>query len=138
MSKLRLNDTATAEAVVTEADLASSLARAGGASDPFPEVYATPRMVGLMELAAARLVEKELGPGELSVGVSLEVFHTAPTLAGAPVKATARYVGRDGKLFVLKVSVSDPAGEIGHCTHKRAIICAERLLAGARKRQQPA
>lgn len=136
MSKLQLNDTATAEAVVTEADLASSLARAIGACDPFPDVYATPRMVGLMELACARLLQKELGEGELSVGVSLEVMHTAPTLAGAQVKATARYVGRDGKLFVLKVSVSDPAGEIGHCTHKRAIVSTRRLIAGAEKRRQ--
>ena len=135
MSQLQLNATATAEAVVTEADLASSLAAAIGVSDPFPGVYATPRLVALMELASARLLQREHGPGELSVGVSLEVIHTAATLPGARVTATARYVGRDGKLFVIKVSACDPAGEIGHGTHKRAIVCTERLMAGAIKRQ---
>jgi predicted thioesterase len=136
MSPLKLNDTATAEAIVTEADLASSLASALGVGDPFPGVYATPRLVALMELASARLLQREHGPGELSVGVSLEMFHTAATLPGAKVTATARYVGRDGKLFVIKVTASDPAGEIGHCTHKRAIVCTERLMAGAEKRRQ--
>jgi len=135
MSKLQLNDIATAEAVVTEADLASSLAKAIGVGDAFPDVYATPRLVALMELASARLLQREHGPGELSVGVSLEVVHTAATLPGSKVTATARYVGRDGKLFVIKVSASDPAGEIGHGTHKRAIVSTERLIAGAEKRR---
>ena len=136
MSLPQLNDTAVAESIVTEADLASSLAKAIGVSDAFPDVYATPRLVALMELASARLLQGALGPGELSVGVSLEVVHTAATLPGAKVTATARYVGRDGKLFVIKVSASDPAGEIGHGTHKRAIVTTQRLMAGAEKRQQ--
>jgi len=136
MSLPQLNDTAVAESIVTEADLASSLAKAIGVSDAFPDVYATPRLVALMELASARLLQGALEPGELSVGVSLEVVHTAATLPGAKVTATARYVGRDGKLFVIKVSASDPAGEIGHGTHKRAIVTTQRLMAGAEKRQQ--
>jgi predicted thioesterase len=133
MPALPLNATATAEKIVSESDLASSLP-SDPAADAFPPVFATPRLIGLMELASARLLRPVLGPGELSVGVSLDVVHTAATLPGTKVTATARYVGRDGELFVMKITASDPAGEIGRATHKRAIVSVDRLLAGAKKR----
>jgi fluoroacetyl-CoA thioesterase len=71
--------------------------------------------------------------GEMSVGVTVDIIHSAATPIGAKVSATANYRGRDGKLFVFDVLVHDPAGEIGHGTHKRAIISRERLLTGAAK-----
>lgn len=133
MSPLQLNATASAEWTVGEADLASALAEPG---DALPAVFATPRLIALMELASARLLQPLLGPGEVSAGVSLEVSHTAATLPGVNVTATARYVGREGSLFVIKITASDPAGEIGRATHKRAIVSAERLMAGAARRAQ--
>ena len=91
-------------------------------------------MVALMEVAAARLLAPFLRPGEHSVGVLVEVDHTAATPEGAPVTATARYVGREGKLHLFEVSARDPGGEIGRGTHRRAIVSAERLVEGARRR----
>ena len=127
-----INATATAEWVVTDADLASALPIQ--TDDEFPPVFATARMIGLMEIAAARVLQPLLGPGELSVGVTVDVSHTAPTPLGAQVIATARYAGRDGKLFLFEVSVADPGGEVGRGWHKRAIVSSERLQAGAAKR----
>jgi predicted thioesterase len=127
-----LNAIATAEWVVTDADLASALPIE--TDDEFPPVFATARMIGLMEIAAARVLQPLLGPGELSVGVTVDVSHTAPTPLGAKVVATARYAGREGKLFIFEVSVADPAGEVGKGRHKRAIVSNERLQAGAAKR----
>ncbi len=65
--------------------------------DSFPEVFATSRMVSLMELAAARVLKPLLKVGELSVGVALNVKHTAPTLVGCKVRAVATYLGPEGK-----------------------------------------
>ena len=127
-----VNAIATAEWVVTEADLASALPIE--TDDEFPPVFATARMIGLMEIAAARVLQPLLGPGELSVGVTVDVSHTAPTPLGAKVTATARYAGREGRLFLFEVSVADPAGEVGRGWHKRAIVSSERLQAGAAKR----
>jgi len=135
MPEIEWNATATAECIVTENDLASALDAAPGAI--FPPVLSTPRMVALMELASARLMQRALGTGELSAGASLEIVHTAPTMMGGKVTATARYVGRDGKLFVFKVTAADPAGEIGRGTHKRAIVSGERLMAAAQRRNNP-
>ena len=134
MPEPELNATGTAELVVGPNDLASSIPIE--TSDNFPPVFATARMVALMEIAASRVLQPLLGPGELSVGVTVDVTHTAPTPLGARVTATARYTGRDGKLFIFEVSVADAGGEVGRGWHKRAIVASERLQSGAAKRVQ--
>jgi predicted thioesterase len=132
MSEPTPRSTASAQLVVREQDLASVLNFEPG--DDFPPVFATSRMVALMEVAAARLLIPHRGPGEMSVGTAVEIIHTAATPLGGTVTATATFVGREGKLFVFEVTARDNAGEIGRGTHKRAIVSSERLLAGAAKR----
>ena len=134
--ELELNTTATAELTVGPQDLASSISSETG--DEFPAVFATAKMVALMEVAASRVLLPLLGPGELSVGVTVDITHTAPTPPGALVTATARYAGSEGKLFLFEVSATDPGGEIGRGWHKRAIVTSERLESGAAKRTGPA
>lgn len=123
---------AEASWIVSESDLASRLS--DGHSGTFPDVFSTARMVALMELAAARVLLPALAPGELSVGVLVDVVHTAATPPGVRVRANARYVGREGKAYAFEVTASDPGGEIGRGKHHRAIIDSERLVRGAAKR----
>jgi fluoroacetyl-CoA thioesterase len=130
---LPIGTRASATTRVTGADLAQILNQEQ--SDAFPAVYATSKMIGLMELAAARVLWPLLGDGELSVGVSLDITHSAATPVGAEVTAQAVYVRQEGKLFVFEVSASDQGGEIGRGLHQRAIVSESRLLAGALKRQ---
>ena len=127
-----LNATGTATLTVGLQDLASSISEETG--DDFPQVLATARMVALMEIAASRVLKPLLGPGELSVGVTVDINHTAPTPLGAEITATARYAGREGKLFLFEISAADRGGEVGHGWHKRAIVSSERLRSGAAKR----
>jgi fluoroacetyl-CoA thioesterase len=132
MSEPDVGSTATAKLTVGPPDLANVLNFERG--DSFPPVFATSRMVGLMEVAAARILGPHLREGEASVGVSVDVVHMAATPPGATVTATAKFAGRDGKLFLFEVSAADNAGEVGRGTHKRAIVSVERLLAGAARR----
>ena len=117
--------TATASISVGPLDLASALPLQAG--DAFPQVFATARMVALMEIASARLLKGYLEPGQLSVGAGIEVKHSAPTPQGVTVTAVATYVGRKGKLFEFEVVASDPGGEIGRSKHTRAMVDAKRL-----------
>ena len=128
--------TATAELVVKYSDLASALPL--NSTDAFPAVFATARLVALMEIASARVLQPCLGVGQLSVGVSVEVTHSAPTPPGVVVTATARYLGRDGKLFDFEVVAFDAGGEVGRARHRRAIVDAQRLQANADRRLAPA
>lgn len=132
MSELAIDTTATAHLMVRALDLASNLEIE--TEDAFPAVFATSRMVALMEVAAARLLSPQLREGELSVGVTMDIKHTAATPLGGHVTATAKFVGREGKMFLFEVSAADDAGEIGRGTHRRAIISTERLLTGAAQR----
>lgn len=132
MPEPEINATASAELVVGPADLASSISTEGG--DQFPAVLATARMIALMETAAARVLQPLLGPGELSVGVTVDITHSAPTPPGALVIANARYTGREGKLFVFEISARDEGGEIGRGSHKRAVVETERLQRAAANR----
>lgn len=134
MTDPEIGASATADLIVTEADCANALRLSDDARDDFPAVFATTRMIALMELAGARLLHSLLRPGEMSVGAHVDVSHTAATPIGARITATATYRRRDDKLFVFDVIAHDPAGEIGRGTHKRAIVSRDRLVSGAAKR----
>jgi len=122
----------SATLVVGDADLASAF---DTPEDSYPAVYATSKMIALMEVAASRVLKPLLGPGELSVGIEVAVQHSAPTPPGAQVRAEARYLGCEGKRHRFDVVAFDGAGEIGRGTHARAIIQKSRLLEGASRRK---
>src|SRR2546423_8111395 len=125
--------TGRGERVVGQDALASTLSPISG--DASPAVFATTRAIALCELAAGRILAPLLSDGELSVGVIVDVKHTAATPPGARVSATARYTGRDGSLYAFEVSVKDPGAEVMTAVHKRAVIKLSRLLEGAEKRR---
>lgn len=118
---------------VQQSDTAEALSLSPG--DSFLPVFATSRMIALMELAAARVLQTALQEGELSVGVSLNVRHTAATLVGSSVTAKATYLRPEGKLFSFRVEAFDEGGMIGEGEHVRAIVSIERLMAGAARRK---
>jgi fluoroacetyl-CoA thioesterase len=118
---------------VTEADTAAALTAITG--DDFPAVFATTKCIALLELAAGRLLKAELARGQLSVGVVVDVKHTAATPVGAWVEAQATYTGRNGRLHVFEVVARDPGGEVMRGRHERAVIDEARLLEGAAKRR---
>lgn len=82
------------------------------------------RMISVMELAAANVLRPALRDGELSVGVSVEISHQMPSAEGARIDASARFIGRDGKLYVFEVEASNASGVIGRGLHKRAVVDA--------------
>ncbi len=124
--------TGAASIVVANSDLAAALNQLS--TDGFPAVLATSRMIGLMELAAARAMQAVLDIGELSVGVRIEVTHSAATPEGANVSAEATFVAMDGRHFIFDITARDSGGEIGRGTHRRAVVTAVRLLQGAQRR----
>lgn len=123
---------ATVKHAVGPRDLASAVALEPG--ERFPAVLSTSRMIALMEVAASRTLRPLLLPGELSVGVLVDIVHSAATPAGEVVTATAYFVGRDEKSYVFEVVAEDAGGVVGRGTHKRAIVATDRLVAGAQRR----
>lgn len=117
---------------VKNSDLASNLNISK--DDGFPDVFATARLVALMECSAAKILIPFLKEGELSVGVNVNVTHLAATLEGDIAVSTATFDGMEGKLYKFSIEVVDSGGKIGIGTHTRAIVSTERLMSGAKKR----
>ena len=86
------------------------------------QVLATPRLIALMEEAAAAALAPFLPDGWQTVGIRLDVRHTAATPVGATVMATARLIEVDRRRLVFAVMASDDAGEIGVGFHERFLI----------------
>ena len=117
---------------VEEKDLAKYVAV--DAQDCFPEVLATARMVALMEIAAARLINPIVQEDQQSVGVNVNVNHLAATPVNEEINVVAVYQGMEGKLYKFDVEIYDRGGLAGKGTHTRAIIKTERLIQGALNR----
>ena len=91
-------------------------------------VYATPCMAALMEAAACAAVEEALGENETTVGIELNLKHTAATPVGLEVRAEAEVTAVEGKIFSFQITAYDEAGKIGEATHKRALVNSQRFL----------
>lgn len=91
-------------------------------------VYATPCMAALMEGAACEAIADALDEGETTVGIALDLKHTAATPVGMDVRAEAEVTAVEGKVITFSITAYDEAGEIGSATHKRAVVNAQRFL----------
>ena len=90
--------------------------------DDMPEVYGTPMMIYLMELAAAKAIAPYLPPGWVSVGAAVDVKHLAATPVGFTVVTRAEVLAWDGRVVTFKVEARDDAELIGEGRHVRAPI----------------
>ena len=91
-------------------------------------VYATPCMVALMEGAACEAIAPALEETQTSVGTALNIEHISATPVGLDVRAEAEVIAVEGKVLTFSVKAFDESGEIGHGTHKRVIVNAQRFL----------
>ena len=118
-----------------EEDMASYLAK-DQEGERFPEVYATSKMIALMEFAAAKMMKPLLKEDQLSVGVGVNIMHLAATPNHTEVVAKATFLGMEGKLYKFKVECFDTGGLAGKGEHTRAIIDFDRLVGSSKKRVQ--
>jgi fluoroacetyl-CoA thioesterase len=98
------------------------------------DVLATPVMIGLMEDAARHLVDPLIEPGQMTVGVNLNITHLAATPIGMQVTARAELVAVDGHRLTFNVEAHDEQDKVGEGTHTRHIINLERFMAKAREK----
>jgi excisionase family DNA binding protein len=119
------------ELLVEETHTASHLGSGG------VEVLATPVMVALMEDAARSSVDAKLEPGQMSVGVNLNVSHLAATPVGMRVSARAELVAVERRRLTFKVETYAEREKIGEGTHARAIINLDRFMDRLHEKARP-
>jgi fluoroacetyl-CoA thioesterase len=101
-------------------------------------VLATPVMINLMEAAALAAVEALLPDGHQSLGIKLDVSHTAATPVGMRVVATARLDGVEGRRLRFSVEARDEKESIGGGTHERVVVNVARFDERVQKKLAPA
>src|ERR1700744_5076451 len=90
-------------------------------------VLATPVMINVIEAAALATIEHLLPPGHQSLGIHLDVSHTAATPIGLRVTATAEVIGMEGRTVKFRVEARDEIEAIGGGTHERVVVSVARF-----------
>jgi fluoroacetyl-CoA thioesterase len=113
----RVGDNKVVPALYPESDIFLSM----------PNVFATGFMVGLMEWACTEHLRPHLDEGEGSLGVAIDVTHSAPTLPGQVVTVTVTCDKADGRFLGWRVVARDELDVIGEGRHDRAVVVWERF-----------
>lgn len=93
------------------------------------EVFATPAMIAMMEMASLNTLMPYLEAGQGSVGTHVDVSHLSATPVGMTVRAESEVIAVDRKRILFSVKAYDEAGLIGEGTHERFIIDIEKFMA---------
>jgi fluoroacetyl-CoA thioesterase len=103
-----------------------------------PAVFATGFMVGLMEWTCMQLLAPHLDPGEGSLGVHVDVSHTAATPPGLTVTVEAECMAVQGPKVTFKVKAHDGVDPIGEGQHQRFIVSWQNFNARVEKKLETA
>jgi fluoroacetyl-CoA thioesterase len=90
-------------------------------------VLATPVMINLIEAAALAAVEHLLPAGHQSLGIQLDISHTAATPMGLRVIATAEVSRVEGRTISFRITARDEFETIGGGTHRRVVVSVARF-----------
>jgi fluoroacetyl-CoA thioesterase len=105
------------------------------ADDQMPEILSTPWLIWFLEHAGREAMLTMLEPHESTVGVSVDVKHTAPTPIGHKVTCTARIINTDGRLITFQIEARDEHEKVAYGLHKLRVIDAARLREKVERKQ---
>ena len=93
-----------------------------------PDVLATGYMVGLVEWACIEAINPHLDwPREQSVGILVNLDHTAATPPGFTVTIKGTLTAVKGRKLTFSIEADDGVDRISRGTHQRYVIDAERF-----------
>ena len=90
-------------------------------------VLATPVMINVIEAAALAAVEHLLPAGHQSLGIRLDISHTAATPIGLRVVANAEVTRIEGRTITFRATARDEFEQIGGGSHQRVVVSVSRF-----------
>jgi fluoroacetyl-CoA thioesterase len=128
---LRHEQTITVDASLTVPQVSQ---RYAGFAD-MPPVFATAFLVGFVEWTCIEALRPYLAPDRRTVGVHVDLSHTAATPVGMKVTAAVELIQIDDRKLRFKVECRDEAEAICAGHHDRFIVDAARFLARVEKKR---
>jgi fluoroacetyl-CoA thioesterase len=100
-------------------------------------VYATPYLIGDIEMTCRNLILEHAEANEDSVGMEVAIKHLAPTLPGSTVEIAVTVTALEGRKVTFAVTAKDEVDTISSGAHVRFVVdktkTIERLRAKAAK-----
>ncbi len=124
---LKSGDRARFSKTVQPGDTVTALFADRNAFPEMPVVFATAKMVGLMEWACVEQLRPYYEAGEGSLGIHVDVDHTAPTLPGQVVTVETEVEDIDGRFIGFRVPAHDGIDQMGAGRHRRGVIRNEKF-----------
>lgn len=90
-------------------------------------VLSTPWVLALVERAAVDAVAPHLPSGSTTVGTSVNLAHSAPSVVGRQARAHVLVERVEGRKIHFSFQVSDEAGQVARGSHVRVIVDRERF-----------
>jgi predicted thioesterase len=121
--------TSIIQKVVTKEDAAHNYG-----SGVLKDLLATPVLSALMIEAAIKIVDTLLPEGYITIGKSIEIEHSNPTMIGMIVTVKAKLVEVSCTRLLFEINAFDEIGEIGRGYHERFIVNYEKMMNKAHER----
>ena len=103
-----------------------------------PQVLATGFLVGLIEWTCIQAINPHIDwPEEQSVGIGINLSHTAATPPGLTVTVKLHLVEVVGKRLVFEFEASDGIDSICKGSHERFVINSEKFNENLKKKIKP-
>jgi fluoroacetyl-CoA thioesterase len=92
------------------------------------DVFATPAMVALMEVAASDSIQVLLPSGFVTVGTEVNIKHIKATALAKKVWAISELLTVEGKKLTFSIEAYDESGKIGFGRHTRYIVDEKKFM----------
>jgi len=92
------------------------------------EVFATPAMIALMEKTCLMAVCDNIGEGNTTVGIAVNIKHLKASPVGATIRCDAELTEVDRRRLVFEVKCYEGETLIGEGVHERFVVDSEKFM----------
>lgn len=92
------------------------------------DVLSTPMLLQFVEEAAMQCIAPTLGPGQISLGMHIELAHLSPSPVGQIIRTEVEVITTDGKRVEFAFSAFDEHEKIAEGTHERYVTDRAKFL----------
>ena len=92
------------------------------------EVFATPAMIALMEKTCLESVNAQIGEGNTTVGIAVNIKHLKASPVGSIIRCNAKLIEVDRKRLVFEVQCFEEENLIGEGIHERFVVDSEKFM----------
>lgn len=102
-----------------------------------PKVFATGFLVGLYEFSCIKALNPHLDwPREQTVGIAINMNHTAATPQGMTITVKGKLEKVEGRKLTFSLEAYDDVEKISEATHERFVIYPDKFNAAVEKKKE--